>query len=68
MDTPAPPGDKPGVSFVSLIRQSWRPSSDDDHDHDDVYEALEGCTERDGGWMRISHYYLMVTWYRLVRL
>lgn len=60
-------------AVVDLVEISWKPlplSSDEDEfeeDDEPEYEALEGCTEYDVGWMRIGLGTLVnVEWYHML--
>lgn len=55
LEAPAPPEENVGEGFVNLIWQDWTPESDEDTG----YEAIEGCTKQDVGWMRISYGFLI---------
>lgn len=42
-------------AFVKIVKADWEPEDDAEDECDkDVYEPIEGCTEKDVGWMRIA--------------
>lgn len=77
IDAPPPPEDQLGNGFVNIIRSDWMPRTREEYLEElegmqegwtpEVFDSIEGCTEEDVGWMRISYTGLMVTWYCLFR-
>ncbi|KAJ8116402.1 hypothetical protein OPT61_g2162 [Boeremia exigua] len=50
-------------AFVKIVKADWEPSSDQMGEDADVYEPIEGCTEKDFGWMRIDPMMLNAEFY-----
>lgn len=65
-DAPAPPApDATKKGWVRLISKSWIPIEEDPRAHPDpnVYESIEGVTERDVGWMKVPYRSVMTEYY-----
>ncbi|KAH7078677.1 hypothetical protein BKA63DRAFT_249087 [Paraphoma chrysanthemicola] len=44
-------------AFVKIVKADWEPEVEEDAEFErekDIYEPIEGCTEKDVGWMRIA--------------
>lgn len=68
-DAPAPPAlDATKKGWVKLISKSWIPIEEDprarpDRPDPNVYEPIEGVTERDVGWMKCPYQSVMTGYY-----
>lgn len=65
-DAPAPPAiDLTAKGWVKLISKSWIPIEEDPRarPNQNVYEPIEGVTERDFGWMKVPYYCVMTEYY-----
>ena len=66
---PSPEADLvPGTGWVKLIDKSWILRSEDPiwagrPPHPHIYEAIEGVTDEDVGWMRCPYQTAMTEWY-----
>ncbi|KAH6629735.1 hypothetical protein C7974DRAFT_359712 [Boeremia exigua] len=41
-------------AFVKIVKADWEPLCEEFDHEKDIYEPIEGCTEKDVGWMRIA--------------
>jgi hypothetical protein len=71
-DAPPPEElDTSGIGWVKLINKSWMLRSEDPRFHGrpldpNVYEAIEGVTENDVGWIKCPYRSVMGEWYVLL--
>ena len=65
-DAPAPPAlDPTKKSWVKLINRSWIPLEEHPRarPNPNIYEPIEGVTERDVGWMECPYQSVMTEYY-----
>jgi len=65
-DAPAPPAPDPTKKgWVKLISKSWIPIEEDPRarPEQNVYEPIQGITERDVGWMKVPYARVMTDYY-----
>ena len=68
-DAPAPPApDATRTGWVKLINKHWVPMEQDPlarpgWQFPSSYESIEGVTERDVGWMKVSYWKVMMEYY-----